>query len=256
LKNAKARPRRLSAGLATLIGLSVAAAGVGGYAVYRSTEPSAEAAAQAAAFKPSKATIAAAPDLPAMAIVGDSFASTGSDDWGPRTARCAGYFPYISGARSSGFLNPGISQPYGGADRMEAVTAEIPKVVIFESAYNDARFAETRPEKVQQAAIDTINAYKKVAPDAKYVILGPFPTERFKGPDITNNVAALQAAAAATGATHILPSADWMPGLDYLKDDLSHPNAKGNRYLASKLLVALRDAKVITSTGGCEKLPA
>lgn len=200
-------------------------------------------------------TQSAPPILPVMAVVGDSFASNGPDDWPARTARCAGYRVAISGVRSSGFVNPGILAPFGDPARMHEVTAETPGVVIFESAYNDARNAETRPQQVKEAAIEAINAYKKVAPNAKYVILGPFPTDRFAGPNIANNAAMLQEAAAATGATHILPSLEWQPTTEYTKSDLAHPNEKGHRHLTSKLLVALRESGTIMTTSGCENLP-
>jgi hypothetical protein len=237
-------------GVAALVGLLVAGAGVSGYAVYKTSVPSPD----AATYTPSAPKIAKFPDQPRMAIVGDSFASTAPDDWGPRTARCAGYRSVISGVRSSGFYNPGISVKYGDPIRMNAVTKDKPEVVIFETAYNDARRAETNPEWIEKSAIDTIEAYRKVVPKAKFVIFGPFPTDRFDGPNVTNNIAALRAAAAATGALHIVPTLAWQPTIAHTDADLAHPSDKGHRFLAGKLLVALRDAGVITSTGGCENL--
>lgn len=218
-------------------------------------EPAPPISDQVALYYSSPPVVSPPPQRPVMAIVGDSFASTGSDDWPARTARCASYRAAISGARSSGFVNPGVSAPYGAPERMNAVTTEIPEVVIFETASNDARGAETRPERVQQAAIDAINSYRHLAPNAKYVILGPFPTDRVVGgPNIANNVAALSAAAAATGATHIVPSLEWQPTTAYTKTDLAHPNEKGHRYLTSKLLVALHGSGIIDSMGGCENM--
>lgn len=253
--SSRRREKRLKTlGFAGLGVLALATIGAVG-SVALAPEPAPPVSGQVASYYSSPPVVTPPKQLPVMAVVGDSFASTGSDDWPSRTARCASYRVSISGSRSTGFVNPGISAPYGDPERMRAVTAEAPEVVIFESAYNDARGAETRPEKVQQAAIDTINAYRQGAPNAKYVILGPFPTDRVVGgPNITNNVAALKAAAAATGATHILPSLEWQPSTAYTKSDLAHPNEKGHRYLTSKLLVALRDAGVITATGGCEKM--
>lgn len=248
LERTPARKRII--GASVLTGMLVVGAGISGYAMYKTSEP----AADAATYTPSAPSIAKFPDLPVMAIVGDSFASSAPNDWAPRTARCAGYEPVISSVISSGFYNPGRGVKYGHPSRLNVVTKDRPEIVIFETAYNDARRAETDPDWIEKSAIETIEAYRKVVPKAKFVILGPFPTDRFHGPNVTNNIAALNAAAAATGALHIVPTLAWQPTTEHTDADLAHPSDKGHRFLAGKLLLALRDNGVIESTGGCENL--
>lgn len=191
--------------------------------------------------------------LPVMAILGDSFASPLPDDWPSRTARCAGHSLALSGVRSSGFYSTGIQVNFGHPDRMNEVTKDKPRIVIFETAYNDARKAETDPAAVENAIVTAIERYKTVVPDAHFVIVGPFTTERFvnNSLDTTNNRAVIISAAAKTGATHIEPIG-WQPSTDYTDADLTHPNDRGHRYIAAQLVKALHEKGMIEFTGGCE----
>lgn len=192
-------------------------------------------------------------ELPYMAIIGDSFASDGAKDWPKLTAECSKYRLSLSGVRSSGFFSEGLGVPYGDPSRLNPVLANKPEIVIFESAYNDAKQAIKDPASVEQAAVAAIEAARAQVPKAKFVIVGPFPPERFAGPDVTNNKAALEAAAKTTGATY-LSALEWQPTDDLVKEDKAHPNAKGHLVITADLLIGLRDNGLITTTSGCEKV--
>lgn len=187
---------------------------------------------------------------PGMAVVGDSYSIAKTDGWFRRTSFCTRHSLAFSGVAGSGFVNPGESVPFGSPTRISAVTESSPDIVIFQTAYGDSAAARRDPALVEQATVDTINAYKKVAPKAKYVILGPFAPAGVNTSGIPNNLAALKAAAERTGATHI-SGLSWLPTPDLLGATLKQPNDKGHRRITAHLVDSLKAKGLIESTGGC-----
>lgn len=240
---------RLKAG-AVVVAL---AAGVGAsffveQAVKTSTPP--PASEKVADYLTATPTETAKQKPPVMAVVGDSYTLVQSGGWFRNTAACAGHTLALSAVGGSGFIDEGDSPPFGDPKRIAAVTKPVPEIVILETAYNDTAVARRDPARVERAAVDTINAYKKVAPKAKYVILGPFAPGINDKVGVENNLNALQAAAKQTGATHI-SGMSWLPTPDLIGDDLKHPNSKGHLRIAAHLVDSLKAEGLIESTGGC-----
>jgi hypothetical protein len=244
------RVRRRLAVVASAAALALVGAGVAGYSVYQTSQASVEAKAQAAAYKPSAPSIA--PNWPAMAVVGDSFAMKRDDAWPYRSAFCTGHFLALSGVGGSGFWNDGKGERYGAPARITEVVEYNPEIIVLESAYNDSFRAEKMSWRLKQYVLETIRAYQKAAPKAKIVVFGPIWAIQRPTVGILNNREVLKSAAAETGVLYI-DGLGLLPDATYTGKDLKHPNAKGHVQITSRLVAGMKAAKM-TGSNGCENV--
>lgn len=194
-------------------------------------------------------------EWPMMAIVGDSFAvDERGTSWMRRTAWCAAHQVTVSGGLGTGFWNDGDNiGNYRDPDRMNPVLAGQPRLVILESSYNDSFRAERYQDEVRDAIVQTVDAYRAIVPDAKFVIVGPIWAQKPNTVGVENNRLAMREAAAIAGVTYI-DAIDWLPNPGFTGTDGKHPNEQGHMKLTAELIVALKDAGLVETTGGCESL--
>ncbi|WNT44924.1 esterase [Arthrobacter phage AbbyDaisy] len=235
---------------ASIAALALAGGGVAGYSVYQTSQASAEAAAQASSYKPSAPSIA--PNWPAMAVVGDSFAMKRDDAWPYRSAFCTGHFLALSGVGGSGFWNDGKGERYAAPARIAEVMQYDPDIIVLESAYNDSFRAEKMSWRLKQHVLETIKAYQKAAPKAKIVVFGPIWAIQRPTVGIENNREVLESAAKETGVLYV-DGLGLLPDSTYTGKDLKHPNAKGHVQITSRLVGALKKAGM-TGSNGCENV--
>lgn len=182
-----------------------------------------------------------------LAVVGDSFSVDKPTAWMHPLAKCLNYNLTVSGVGGSGFFAPGKDVPFGDPKRMEPIVTAKPNLVIFETAYNDSWRAEWDPATITAKATETISAYQKALPKAKFVLVGPFWAQRPIPARMENNRKALIDTAKATKVTY-LDALEWLPSTEYTGNDKLHPNDKGNVQIKDKLVEELTKAKVIS---GC-----
>jgi lysophospholipase L1-like esterase len=150
----------------------------------------------------------------------------------------------VEGVSGSGFLAPGGGEPMPA--RVPAIVAAHPDVVVVAGGNNDA-FQGYPADAVERAATGLLTDLREGLPDARLVVVGPFPIslEEAAAPGPTHR--AVRAAAEAAGADFvdagsIVESAvrtddDWSR---YISADGLHPNELGYSVMADALAAELR----------------
>jgi acyl-CoA thioesterase-1 len=174
------------------------------------------------------------------AFLGDSYTvGVGDDERGgyvrPVAERLE-WEPLAFGQAGTGYVNPGATEP-GSApylDRVPAVIAAAPEVVIVQGSTNDAR----RPEDIRAAALAVFTALRDGLPEARIIAVGPVLPPIESPDDVRRVTDAVAAAAATAGVPFMDPVAEgWLPfGNVALYDgDLLHPSPAGYDEFAARL---------------------
>lgn len=182
--------------------------------------------------------------LPKLAIMGDSWSGgTGADPSGSehgypgRTADILGWPYKVFGAGGTGYTrgNSNGEGPY--ADRVDALIAYAPDVVVVQGSSNDYQSAGPA---IQTAASDVYARIRTALPDAKIFVLGVFDSPGSKLEQMNVSRAAVSAAAAANGAEWIDGNAaGWLNVATDFADGF-HPNNDGHQKVADNIAPILR----------------
>lgn len=145
-------------------------------------------------------------------------------------------------ANGGGPTTPG-PDPFGSrAGRFEALA---PDVAIIAGGQSDSSW---NPTTVQKAAGALMAKLKQDLPRATIVVVGPFSAGQ-PSPTLLATRDAILAAAKATGLFFVDPIADqWITGAtaaQYIGPDGQNPNAAGHKYLADRLVAALKQLKAV-----------
>ncbi|MFJ2542108.1 SGNH/GDSL hydrolase family protein [Microbacterium sp. NPDC087589] len=249
MKDASARRRLPTAGLAVAVILALAAVVLG---VWRPWVPMPSSAAVSAEASEQEAVeIAPAPLLlpehPTVLVFGDSwtYGSAAADPtlgYAYRLADLIDGETIVDGVRGSGYLKPGLDGPAFG-ERIAALDPTLaPDLIVLQGSINDRTQGEAGYREAVTAAWDTMAAKY---PEATIVILGPAPHELPVGAETARIDADLGELAAARSWWYISPIAqDWITDQNYLsvidvEVGRKHPSTDGHRYLAEKLATAL-----------------
>jgi lysophospholipase L1-like esterase len=143
----------------------------------------------------------------------------------------------VDGVSGSGYLASGAGRPL--PERVWGIVRVDPDVVVVSGGNNDA-FQGFAPQDVRPAAEQTFRALAAGLPDARIVVLGPFPTSpaALSSPDAMNQ--AVRAAAKAVGveyvdARQVVDDVPLSMVGDYLSADGLHPNEAGHEAIATEL---------------------
>lgn len=191
-------------------------------------------------------TITEAPVVPLVSVIGDSY-TAGSGEGG---LRAANWVPKADAALTnavvqskasggSGYVNAG---PKGKVFRDLVPEAVKPTtdVIVFFGSRNDERNAL----EVQAAAESAYAEARKIAPEAKLLVIGA----PWVNADVPDNIFAinggLAAATNAAGGTFVDPiAANWfIENLALIGRDGVHPTDEGHAYLAGKIAPHIKAA--------------
>ena len=206
-------------------------------------------------------SIAAAPAFK-IAVTGDSYTDSGVAPYYAGLSReiwrLTGWTPIQLGQGSTGYTNNGASsgdlskQVYGGANRLAALEAADPDVVLVVGSVNDGA---ATPGDLQQAALD----YYAALEPRPVIVVGVEPLFDAGDPNFAawdlNNAAILAAANAAPNVIGVIDwrGEDWLTGTGSVSDpkgdgnqdiyigdvagtDTIHPNYAGQQYLGGRLV--------------------
>jgi lysophospholipase L1-like esterase len=138
----------------------------------------------------------------------------------------------VDGVGGSGYISQGPCLDGALLNRVDAVTADRPAVVVVQAGIND----RLRPAaEVTSAAIAVLEAVKVRAPQARVLVVGPFAPPAARGAALDRTAEAVRAAAGSAGATFVDPRA-WT--FTTLPDQL-HPDAAGHRLIGDRLAAVL-----------------
>lgn len=228
-----------------LLLISVAAAAV--FLVVLSLNRPAAVTADPTARSPQPTTTAESAQPVAVAIIGDSFtACSGMGGCNEANyivdlAAQLGWTFTSHAVGGTGYLNKeGGKTTFG--ERVDAVIASKPAVVVVQGGGNDVSFLEGLPA----AAIDTLSRLRAGLPEAKIVVVGPVATvasdERW-----TEARDAIQSAATTAGVDLFIdPIAErWFMDDNeaLIGTDGVHPTDEGHDYIAALLLEPLRGVR-------------
>lgn len=231
---------RWIAGVAIVIGAVVLAGGVAW----------AGASDRIATSPPERVTLAPPPppERPAVAVLGDSFASGAGADWQtgwvqlvadsmcwtvlpvsrPRGIGAQGGTGYTTAAAEIGKLRY--------SDRVDAVTAGNPQVVLVQGGINDRA---ATPQAITDAAAETFRAVQESVGDAAVIAIGPVvpPDPTIPQPEVARISGAVAAAAHNVGIPYIDPVAErWLTDVAVWSTDGTNPNRAGHREYAQRLV--------------------
>lgn len=201
------------------------------------------------------------PERPALAVLGDSFASGAGADWQtgwvqlvadsmcwtvlpasrPRGIGAQGGTGYTTAAADIGKLR------YG--DRVNPVTAGNPQIMLVQGGIND-RAASS--EAITEAAASTFRALKDKVGEATVIVIGPVapPDPTIPSVEAARVSGAIAAAAHNVGLPYIDPVAErWLVDPALWSADHTNPNKDGHREYAQRLVDKFIGAGVKPSCG-------
>jgi lysophospholipase L1-like esterase len=178
-----------------------------------------------------------------VAFLGDSYTGgSGMDSgqearWPALVSAELNWIPEYFTAGGSGFLQPGLGEPFG--DRVDAVIAAGPRIVVIAGGLNDAdRFPA---EDIGVAAGEVFQRIRAGLPHARIVAIGPFHPSTSPPPSLLQARDAIRAATGGiTGLNWIDPLPWFAAGEVEIGSDRTHPTDTGHRALADKLIPALK----------------
>lgn len=201
------------------------------------------------------------PQRPALAVLGDSFATGAGADWQtgwvqlvadsmcwtvlpasrPRGIGAQGGTGYTTAAADIGKLR------YG--DRVDAVTAGNPQIMLVQGGINDRA---ARSEAITQAAATTFRAVKQKLGDATVIAIGPVapPDPTIPQAEAARISAAIAAAAHNVGIPYVDPVAErWLSNPANWSTDHTNPNREGHREYSQRLVDKFVQSGVKPSCG-------
>jgi acyl-CoA thioesterase I len=190
---------------------------------------------------------------PTFAVLGDSYAEGYGPGWASGWVRllsdrmCWALMP-ASGEHGAGIQHgtgfttagrePGMARYL---DRVEAVTAGKPNVVLVEGGLNDQ--GAPTSEEITDAATKTFTAAKERIGTGTVIAIGPLMTQgEYTVPEeVTRVSAAIATAAAAVGIPYVDPVAEhWLADPAMFSSDQVHPNRDGYREYTQRLMDHLK----------------
>ncbi|GLZ51769.1 hypothetical protein Acsp07_13860 [Actinomycetospora sp. NBRC 106378] len=175
---------------------------------------------------------------PTAVVLGDSLAE-GSTLPDPKAeafpaavGRAWGTTTWVDAIDGTGFVNPGYCGNQTYADRVGAVLARAPRLVVVEGGLND----RLRPPAEVGAAITDLLGRLRGVPAV--VVIGPVVPPVASPDDVARLDGVLRAATAAAERTYV-PALDWRIPWG---PDGAHPTVEGHRRYAELLLTALPEA--------------
>jgi len=183
--------------------------------------------------------ITQAPAIPLVSVIGDSYTAGSGEgglktaNWVPQADTAVTSATMVSKASGgSGYVNPG---PKGRVfrDLIPESVKPTTDLVVFFGSRNDQRNAQ----EVRAAAEAAYAEARKIAPEAKLLVIGAPWVDAAVPESITAINAALAEATAAAGGTFVDPvSANWyIENPSLIGKDGVHPTDEGHAYTASKI---------------------
>jgi lysophospholipase L1-like esterase len=212
-------------------------------------QAAAQAAVQASAQAAAAALPTAAPVPVPVVVIGDSYTG-GSDQGGYGNARWtavaastldAADLPVlltVNAVGGTGYVaHAGGTKPF--PDRVAAAVTKDARIVVVFGSRNDGPDAAA----VGPAAREVYADIKRLAPQAKLLVIGPPLVDADSAALIGDLRDTLKQATAAAGGTFVDPVAEgWFTGRDagLIGSDKIHPVDAGHKYMAGKILVHLK----------------
>jgi acyl-CoA thioesterase-1 len=190
-----------------------------------------------------------APKYPTFAVLGDNYATGWGPGWSSGWVRLLGdrmcwtVMPVsreggVGAEGGTGFTTAGPEPRMARyPDRVTAVTAGSPQVVLVEGGLND-QGAPTSQE-INDAATRTFTAVKERIGTGTVIAIGPLltPSPDTVPEEVARVSGAIAAAAEAVGIPYIDPVAEhWLNDRGLFGADLVHPNTDGYREYAQRLI--------------------
>lgn len=206
--------------------------------------PSDEARAPLAAVTPTQTASSAPAEKPVAAFLGDSFSPAMGQpiteyNYAARLSAQMGWEPLAFGQGGTGYVNPGQADEGDSifADRVDAIVAASPAVVIVQGSTNDRDYDSTR-----DAAAEVFTRLRDGLPDAKIIAVGPLLTPTLGADAVTPARDAVRDAASETGVPFIDPlDGKWLDqDRSLFVDDGIHPSGTGQAEIAAQLAKAVQ----------------
>ncbi|WP_369140025.1 SGNH/GDSL hydrolase family protein [Modestobacter versicolor] len=202
--------------------------------------PGADTTASAAAAGTTTAAPSAA--APVAVFLGDSHTAASDDGGGYalRTAAAMGWTPVLEGVGATGYATTNGSGGGTYAERLEAVVAAAPDVVVVQGSINDVH---SPPAAVRSGADAVYGELARRLPGSDVVVVGPPAAPGVPEAAVLAVRDEVQRAAAAAGVLFLDPVAGgWLAPADGKYADPYHPNDVGYAVFADQLVAALRAA--------------
>jgi lysophospholipase L1-like esterase len=201
-----------------------------------------------AAYTPPPATTpspSATPEAnPVAAFLGDSFAPAMGQpiadyNYAAILSKRLGWEPVAFGQGGTGYTNPGQADEGDSifADRVDAIVAASPSVVIVQGSTNDRNY-----DRTLAAATEVFSRLRGALPDAKIIAVGPLLTPTLGAEAVTPARNAVRDAASKTSVPFIDPLEDkWLSqDRSLFVDDGVHPSGTGQAEIAAQLAKAVQ----------------
>lgn len=220
----KRREKRVAIVGSLVVGLCLS--GVGGYAVKQYLDRKGACEAVQALVQQNGEVVKTSSGSPVVGILGDSYLmgdglADRTDGWAYHIGKSRGWSTRADGISSTGYTNGGFCGGQTYFDRVGALLAVHPQILIIEGGLND--WQATKAD-IGAAASKTIGAFSKVR---RVIVIGPVnaPSRKERLPDVDS---ALKEAAESHGAEYI-SALGW--NLEFLPDNL-HLTAAGHARFA------------------------
>ncbi|WP_455833758.1 SGNH/GDSL hydrolase family protein [Pseudarthrobacter siccitolerans] len=204
-------------------------------------------------YENNKALKTEAPDPRDKAVFfGDSYthgtgASSSATRWTTLVAKNFDWNEINMGSGGTGYVTAsgknGCGQAYCPTfpEMIAKTSVDKPKFVIIAGGQNDFKTAKDNPQPVIDAITATFNAAKAKFPEARLIAVGPSTPASSISPHVVALDGAVQAAAAATGATYVsLLNPEVIDHATMMAPDGGHVNDAGHAAIAERVLTALR----------------